>query len=805
MLTDLRLATRTLLRTPGFAVAAALTIAIGVGANATMFGVVDAVMLRALPFRDESRVVRLFEVTKDGNDRMPLSPANFADWRRQTRAGSAFADMSAVYETQLTLDDAAGGEPERIAVARSTGNLPQVLGITPVLGRAYTAANDVEGQTGVILLGHRLWQRRFGGDSGIVGRDIRLDGRPFTVLGVLPPDVRWPESTTEAWTPIPNPPQWWDRNRGNHFMLGVARLAPGTTLPQAQSELARVARAVNDEYRDIHGGWSARVVPVREATVGSARGVLLVLLGAVGFVLLLGGVNVANLALVRAGARRREVAVRTALGAHVGHLLRMHAAESVVLGLAGGSLGIVVAKLATAVIPLVAPAQILRLDTVRVDWRVAAFALGLGVLATFFSAAWPAVAVARSERGMASAMRDGGRGATAGRGRAQARDLLFVAEVALALMLLAGAGVGLRSLHTLLETDTGFQPERVMTAAISLPVSRYPNDTARSRFTGALLERLHAAPGVTAATVGALPLSGERNFMAFWLPGAAPTDRHMTEMSPVTEDYFATMGVPLLAGRTFATTDHLGAPGVAVVNERLAREVFGGATQAIGRHVMPFGTEGPRFEIVGIVGATRHASLHEAPVNQLYLAQRQVPTRDGFIVLRGRGEPGTLAMTLRDAVRAVDPRIALDDVRPMSEVIGSSMARPRFVALLLGTFAGCALLLALVGIYGVVAHGVAQRSNEFGIRAALGANPFAQVRDVIGGAAKRAGLGVLVGLAGAAVVSRVVAAQLPGARATDPTVLACVALVIAATALVASWIPARRAMRASPLAALRAE
>ena len=344
-----------------------------------------------------------------------------------------------------------------------------------------------------------------------------------------------------------------------------------------------------------------------------------------------------------------------------------------------------------------------------------------------------------------------------------------------------------------------------MTAAISLPVTRYGNDTARAQFTDALLERLHAAPGVTAATVGALPLSGERSFMAFWLPGAAETDHRMTEMSPVTEDYFATMGVPLLAGRSFASGDRLGARNVAVVNEKLARDVFGGTATALGREVMPFGTEGPRFEIVGVVGATRNASLHEAPVNQLYLSQRQVPVRDAWIVLRGRGDHGTLTTTLREAVRAVDARLALDDVQPMSDVVAGSLARPRFVALLLGTFAGCALLLALVGIYGVVAHGVAQRSNEFGIRAALGANPRHQVRDVVGGALRRAALGVAIGLAGATGVSRVVASQLPGARASDPAVLALVAIVITAVAMLASWVPARRAMRASPLAALRAD
>lgn len=553
----------------------------------------------------------------------------------------------------------------------------------------------------------------------------------------------------------------------------------------------------------MHAGWSGRLVPIREATVGSARAVLLVLAGAVCFVLLLGCANVANLALVRASARQREVAVRSALGARLGHLLRMHFAESVVLGAIGGGIGIVLASAAMAALPAIAPTQILRLDTARVDWRVAAFALALGVLATFASAVWPVFAVARGA--MADRMRDGSRSATGGRARARTRDLLFVAEFALALVLLAGAGIAVRGLATLLGTETGFRAERVLTAAVSLPGARYRSDTTRAAFTDAALDALRAAPGVRAAAfASAIPLAGDRDHYAFWLPGAAETDRHMADQIGVSEGYFETMGIPLLRGRDFTAADRQESAPVAIVSAMIARRVFGGV-DPIGRRVMPFGTDGPQFEIVGVVGDARVASLQEEPTAQLYLSVRQTPRGSGVLVARGPGEPATLAASMRAVLRGIDPSLALDDLRPMQDVVTESVARPRFAALLLGGFAACALLLAMVGIYGVVSSGVAQRRAEFGIRAALGALPAQQLRDVVGGALRRAAIGLAFGLAGAMALSKLVAAQLPGARSSDPLVLVAVAALMTFVALVASWLPARRATRASPLSALRAE
>ena len=806
MLSDLRFAARTLLRTPGFTIAAALTIAIGVGANATMFGVVDAVMLRALPFREPERVVALYEVTRDGNDRMPLSPANFADWSQRMRTLSG---MGALHTGQVTLDGEtdASAEPERISVARTSGNLAQVLGVVPMLGRAYSEDDAKPGRPPVILLGHRLWMSRFGGDASVVGKPVRIDGTPYTVLGVLPPEVRWPESGTQAWIPWTYDEGWW-QNRGGHGLTAVARLAPGVTLEAAQAEIRQVAAQVNVDHPEIEGhrGWSGRHVPILEATVGGARQVLLVLLGAVTFVLLIGCANVTNLALARAASRQREVAVRTAMGARALHLLRLYFAESLVIGALGGGLGVVIAILAMAAIPRIAPAQILRLDTAHVDWRVAGFAFVLAVLASFASAAWPGLATAR--RGLAGAMKDGGRGSTSGRTTRRGRDVLFVAEVALALVLLAGAGLAVRSLGDLLSTPPGFRPERVLTASVSLPGARYGNDTAQAAFVDAALERLRAQPAVRAAGyVNLLPLAGGRAYFGFWVPGRPDLDGAnlpLADGASVSEGYFDAMGIPLRRGRDFTRGDAIGAPPVAVVNELLAKKIFPGQ-DPIGRELQPFGPEGPRFTIVGVVGDARQASLDGEQTMQLYLAARQGPRRDGTIVVRGPEEPTVLAATLRESIRAVDPQLAVNGIRPMRQVISESVARPRFATLLLGTFATCALLLAMVGIYGVVSHGVTQRQGEFGIRSALGARPADLLRDVLGAALGRTGLGLAIGLAGAAVLARFLVSQLPGAKGVDPLVLAAVALLLGGVALAASWIPARRATRASPLTALRAE
>jgi putative ABC transport system permease protein len=804
MLSDIRFAARTLLRSPGFTIAAALTIAIGVGANATMFGVVDAVMLRALPFREPERVVALYEVTTDGNDRMPISPANFRDWTERTRS---FSGMAALYTGQATLDGDAdtGAEPERIAVARTSGNLAQVLGVSPMLGRPYTADDAAPGRPAVVMLGHRAWVRRFGADSSIVGKAIRLDGMPYTVVGVLPPDVRWPESATAAWLPNTNGQGFWEQ-RGNHSLSVVARLAPGVTMAQAQAELQRVAAGVNAEHPEMHRGWSARHVPILEATVGNARQVLLVLLGAVSFVLLIGCANVTNLALARAAARQRDVAVRAAMGARTTHLLRLYFGESVVLGALGGGLGIVIAILAMAAIPHIAPAEILRLDTAHVDWRVGGFALVLAVVASFVSAAWPSLIAARGS--VATTMREGGRSATAGKARARGRDVLFVAEVALSLMLLVGAGLAVRSVVGLLSTNPGFRPERVLTAALSLPRVRYGSDTAQSAFIDAVLANARAQSGVRGAGyTTSLPLGGEGSYYAFWVEGRPDLDGPKVPLADgmaVSEGYFDTMGIPLSRGRDFVPGDGVGTPKVAIVNERLAKKIFP-EQDPIGRNLMPWGTEGPKFQIVGVVGDVKQESLTGEDRMQLYMSARQVPSRSGALVVRGAGNPAMLAATLRQAVRTTDAQIAVNAIRTMRDVVSESVARPRFAALLLGTFATCALLLAMVGIYGVVSHGVSQRQGEFGIRSALGARPADLLRDVLGGALGRTGAGLALGVVGSLALTRVVGAQLPGVRGFDPLVLATVALLLGSVALVASWVPARRATRASPLSALRAE
>jgi putative ABC transport system permease protein len=807
MLTEFRLALRSLLRHAGFTFAAVATFAIGIGANATVFGVVNAVLLKAYPFAEPDRLVALYERDTravGGNGRMPLSPANFRDWQAGARALSGAAAIGNADYT-LREPERPDGEPTRLLGSRVSWNLPRVLGVTPVVGRAFAAADDHPGAAPVAIISHQLWQSRFGGERGVVGRSVELNGRPTTIVGVLPEAVRYPNARTDVWTPFAMSDSAWMAQRGAHQFDAVGRLAPGATLEQAQAELSTVAARIARDFPQEQTGFGATVLPFHQAATGTVAPVLWVLLGAVSFVLLIACANVANLTLARGAARQREVAVRTAIGASRWHLVRQQLAESVVLGVGGGAIGLVLAAWACRALPAIVPTSIPRLEQAGVDWRVALFTFATALVASVAAGLVPALQTARAD--LNGVLKDGGKGSTAGASRARTRDALFVAEVAFALLLLVGAGLTLTSFGRLLAVQPGFQPERVLTAQVSLPRARYASDTLQARFWEQLLPRLRGVPGVAgAAVVTTAPLGGG---MAMWTYTVDGRPRPRANEGPVaivysaSDDYFRTLGVPLRRGRAFTSADRLGATPVAMVSERLVREQFRDR-EALGQRLR-FDSAGPAYEIVGVVGDVKHTSLADDVRPALYTPMSQAPWGRGTLVLRGTGDAATLAAAVRREVAALDPTLAVAEVRPMAGVVAQSVARPRFSALLLGAFAACALVLALVGIYGVVANTVAQRRGEFGIRVALGARPADVIRDVLGGSLKRAGLGVALGLAGAAALTRFLAPELYDTSPFDPPVLAGVSLLIVLVTAVASWVPAWRATRVDPIKVLRTE
>jgi putative ABC transport system permease protein len=609
------------------------------------------------------------------------------------------------------------------------------------------------------------------------------------------------------WAPITWSDEVWER-RGAHYLSTVARLKPGVTQQAAMAEMVALARQIEVENPGVQKDFSANVVPFHEALVSGVRPQLLVLMGAVSFVLLIGCANVANLCLARAAARQRETAIRAAIGASRRHLVRQQLAESTVLGVLGGAVGLALASWGARLVPLMAPsADIPRLDEAGVDWRVALFTFALAMVASLAAGLVPGLQVTRAN--LNDVLKDGGKGSTTGGARARLRNGLFVAEVAFALLLLAGAGLTVKSLWRLLTVDTGLQADPVLTASVTLPRARYGSDTLQARFVGAALERLRAVPGVRAAAfTNLLPLGGDLRIGAY-LVGGRPVPESMRDaplaiQATVSDGYFATMGIPVVRGRGFEPGDRLGAPLVAVVSEALVKDQFRGE-DPLGQTVQPFGDEGPTFRIVGVVRDVRQNQLAEDPRAQLYLPLAQAASGELAVVVRGAADPAQLTAAVRREIHTVDAGLALADVRTMRAVVARSAARPRFIALLLGGFAGCAVVLALVGIYGVVAHSVTQRAGEFGIRAALGARPADVLRDVLGGSLRRAGLGVALGLVGAVAGTRVLARELYGVSPLDPVVLGGTAALLTLVALAASWLPARRATRADPASVLRAD
>jgi putative ABC transport system permease protein len=802
---DLVYAFRRLLRTPGFTGIAIVTLALGIGANSAIFSVVNGVLLKPLPYPEADRLVGVYHVY-DGH-RAVMSGPNFVDAALHSRS---LENAAAISRDRVILTGE--GDPLRLDAADVSASLFSVLRVRPLLGRTFDADEDTPGKTDVIVLSHGLWQQRFGGAPDVIGRRISIDGVAKEVIGVMPKGFSYPAERA-AWLPLVYDENFVSKQRGAWQFNVVARLKAGVTEQQAAAEVGAIGRNLAREYPDANDKLDMTVFPLHEAMVGDIRRSVLVLFGAVGFVLLIACANVANLLLARAASSESELAVRVALGAGRGRLVRQLLTEYLMLAAAGGGFGLLVAVWGVAFLTGLAPQGIPRLDAVRVDGTVIAFTLSLAVVTGLVFGLIPAV---QSTRGLAGALKESGRGAVSSRGGTRIRAGLVVVELALALMLLVGAGLLMRSFVRLQAVDAGFRPESALAFDLSLPDSRYGEDPQLVAFFDHLLPKLSALPGVrSAGAVMGLPLSGTQFDISFSIAGrppVRPADEPSMEIRVASPAYFSTLGIPIKRGRGFIDRDTASSPRVVLITESAARRYFPNEDPIGKKITLGWGKrdkKGVRTsaggEVVGIVGDVKDAGLSEPDPPQLYMPLRQWPIGSMSIVVKTASAPASLTEAIRTQVYSVDPTVPVSNVRTLDEVVSRSISQPRFYMLLLGVFAVLALTLAAIGIFGVLSYAVSQRTREIGIRMALGA----QGRTVVGLVVRQAMTLVAIGLAAGTIAARFLSQTLTkmlfGVGPTDPATFAAVAVLLAAVALLASYLPARRATRVDPIVALRAE
>ncbi|NMO23319.1 ABC transporter permease [Pyxidicoccus fallax] len=799
LLQDVRLSLRRMRREFAFTFVVVATLALAIGATTAVFSVVYQVLLRPLPYPEPARLVRLFQSTPQ-RERMGVSLLAVQAWRERAHA---FQGIEGLTLRDFTL--LGDGPAERVRSARATAGLLPLLGVRPVLGQAFGAESEVPGRDQVVLLGHGLWQRRFGGRPDVVGRTLLLDGNVYTVQGVLPADFRFAPDV-DLWTPLaPNPAVSAEEEPARIFMRVVARLRPGVTVDAARSELEALAASLAREpaYAELPAG--ARLLPLHAHMVEKTREQLWLLAGVVALVLLVACANVANLLLARASAREREVSVRAALGAGRAQLMRQFLVESGLLALAGGASGLVLTLWGMDLMRALMPGEVLPAEAVRLEPHVLAIAALLSLLTSFMFGLVPAMRAARADgRGALGGLR-GGRGAT---GQGRARAALVVAQVALALVPLVGAGLMLRTLHSLYQVPLGFEPRGITVADVFVPREKYRDDASRRLVLESLLERVRGVPGVESAGLAStVPLWGRTGVASVLLPGedeAVAKTRELALFRTATDGYLATLDIPVKEGRGIEPTDRQGTAPVAVVNEAFARRYFPGRS-AVGQRVK-LALDGEDFrEVVGVVGDVHHDSLGEEPDAEIYMPAGQFPVLYMLLTVRSTQDAATLAPVIREQLRAVDPDMPLVQVRSMVDVVDASLGRTQVLGTLLATLAVLGLVLAGVGLYGVLAYSVSQRTRELGIRVALGATDGQLVWLVVGHGLRLAAVGVVLGLAGAAVLARSLSGLLYGVGAFDVFTFVAVPSLLGAVALLASWLPARRALSVPPHEALRAE
>ncbi|HEX8145946.1 MAG TPA: ABC transporter permease [Pyrinomonadaceae bacterium] len=806
LLQDVRYGFRMLLKSPGVTAAAVVSLALGIGANTAIFSVVNSVLLKSLPYVEPDRVVLLWgDSPAQGNHRNQVSATDVDDWRRENKVFeevSTFGDWSATF--------LGGGEPERVPGTQVGEGFFRVMRGTPLLGRVFLPEEQEDGKDNVIVLGHGLWQRRFGGNPDVVGQAVSLGGRPYTVVGVMPEEFR----------PLPlslnNPPGQFYRpvaeahdetERGSRHLRAIGRLKPGVTLEQAQAEMNVIASRLESAHPDFNTGYGVRLVTLPEDTVGGLRTALLMLFGAVVFVLLIACANVGNLLLARSSARQREFALRAALGAGRARILRQLLTESVLLALAGGAAGLLLALWGIGLVESLGSRVTPLLAGVRVDYGVLAFTGVVSVLAGVAFGLAPALHVSSPD--LNETLKAGGRSGDGGRG-GRLRSALVVAEMALALVLLAGAGLLVKSVARLRAVDAGFDTANLLTMNLPLPSSRYPNGAAQAAFYERLTRQVEQLPGVEAAAfTSVLPLSGNFDGRSLAVEDQpVPRGQEVSvDLYVATPGYLRAMRIPLVDGRAFDERDTADRAPVALVSETMARKLWPGQTP-LGRRVSFPGTEKspqPWRTVVGVVRDVKQYGLDRDDVMQMYLPEAQYPTSFMTMVVRSKSEPSALLGAVRREVAAADRELAVFGVATMEQLLADSVALRRFAMLLLGVFAGVAVALAGVGIYGVISYTVARRTREIGVRIALGARPRDVLRLVLGRGLGLAAAGIALGLVGGLALTQVISSLLFGVGARDPLTFAAVAALLSLVALVACLTPARRATKVDPMVALRYE
>jgi putative ABC transport system permease protein len=806
LLQDIRYGFRMLRKSPGLTCAAVVSLALGIGANTAIFGVVNSILLKSLPYKDPDRLVLLWgNIPAEGKNRSQVSATDVDDWQHQN---SVFEDVTTYANWSATFTGS--GEPERITGVQVGDGFFRIMRGTPLLGRTFLPEEQQEGKDNVIVLGYGLWKGRFGGDPGVVGKTVTLGTKAYTVVGVMPEDFLTLPSNLVApgqfYRPVAEPHD--EDERASRHLRAIARLKPGVTVEQAQAEMNVIASRLERAHPADNTGYGVRLVTLPEDTVGGLRPTLWTLFGAVAFVLLIACANVGNLLLARSTARRKEFAVRSALGAGRARIVRQLLTESVLLALAGGAVGLLLALWGTGIIGSLGAQVTPLLAGVAVDYRVLAFTLLISILAGVFFGLAPALQVSKPD--LNESLKEGGRAGGAGERGERLRSALIVSEMALALVLLACAGLLIKSVVRLRAVDPGFKPERLLTADISLPESRYPDNASQAAFFERLAARLETQPGVEAAGfTSVLPFGDNFDGRALAVEDQPrPRGQEISvDLYIETPDYLRAMQIPLVEGRAIDEHDTADTTPVALVNETMARGLWPGES-AIGRRVKFPGSEKhpqPWRTVVGVVRDVKQYGLDRDDKMQLYLPEQQYPTSGMTVVMRTSSDPAGMTNALRGAVREADKDLAVFDVATMDELLASSMALRRFSMMLLGVFACVAVLLAGVGIYGVISYSVTQRTREIGIRIALGAQRTDVLLLVVRRGLLLACAGIALGTGGGLVVTRVMSGLLFGVGAKDPFTFAAVAALLACVALVACLVPARRATKVDPMVALRYE
>ena len=805
---DIRYGLRGLLKRPGFTAIVVLTLALGIGASTAIFSVVNSVLLRHLPYRTAERIVSIEELSPEGK-LIQTTSANFLDWRAQN---TVFEHLAAIRRTTTNL--ALPDQAERLDLAQTSADFFDIFGVTPQYGRLFMPQDEQAGHVPVVVVSNALWARRFGSDPSLVGKTITLDGSNYTVIGITPPGFQYPRNA-DVWlpplklAPEMNPQQDVTQTRGMGYLEAVALLKPGVSIRQAAAEMETITARLRQQYPNTNNRRFNRVVSLHEHLIGDTNRVLWLLLGAVTFVLLIGCANVANLLLASGASRQKEIAIRTALGASRARIVRQLFTESTMLALAGGAVGLLIAFWGLAAITRLLPADFPRLLEIRMDWRVLTFTFVASVLTGILFGLAPALQISRPD--VQDAIRETGRGASGSLRQSRFRQALIVVEVALSVVLLAGAGLLFRSFLQLQSVNTGFVAQQVLTARLTPSGTNFRRNPDYVNFYKQVLDKVSALPGVQdAGVINTLPLDKGPTaaFRVDGRPVTTPDKWPGSNYRVVSPNYFRAMGIPIVQGRGYTDRDEFNAPQVIIVNQELARSVFPGENP-VGKRIT-FGNVDSNnqpswFEIVGVAANVRSLELREEATSELYFSILQNPWDTMSLVIRSNVEPASLSVSVRQAVNEIDKSVPVSNVQTMDHLVSESITQPRFNVFLLGLFSALAMILSAAGIYGVTAYTVTQRTHELGIRLALGAQVSDVLKMILGQGMAVIGVGLVIGLASAFALMRLLRSLLFGVGENDPVTFVAITVMLLLVALVACYIPARRATKVDPLSALRTE